>query len=93
MDTRAELKPMDGALRYLLLCAGSACKLYKYLCVLLPVSLSDLGRRQPDTSRGACAQASSKMLKIAPATVAALAGAFYALTALSHHVQVEVFVI
>lgn len=38
-------------------------------------------------------QASSKMLKIAPATVLALAGAFYALTALSHHVQVEVFVI
>eukprot|EP00752_Nemacystus_decipiens_P013338 g11808.t1 len=38
-------------------------------------------------------QASSKMLKIAPATVVALAGAFYALTALSHHVQVEVFVI
>ncbi|CAM9618415.1 unnamed protein product [Ectocarpus sp. 6 AP-2014] len=38
-------------------------------------------------------QASSKMLKIAPATVLALAGAFYALTALSHHIQVEVFVI
>ncbi len=38
-------------------------------------------------------QASSKMLKIAPATVVALAGAFYAFTALSHHVQVEVFVI
>lgn len=38
-------------------------------------------------------QASSKLLKIAPATVLALAGAFYALTALSHHVQVEVFVI
>ncbi|CAM9257630.1 unnamed protein product [Ectocarpus sp. 12 AP-2014] len=38
-------------------------------------------------------QASSKMLRIAPATVLAVAGAFYALTALSHHIQVEVFVI
>ncbi|CAM9753127.1 unnamed protein product [Ectocarpus sp. 4 AP-2014] len=46
-------------------------------------------RRETDLA----SQASSKMLKIAPATVLALAGALYALTALSHHIQVEVFVI
>ena len=40
-----------------------------------------------------CPQASRNMLKIAPATVLALSAAFCAFTALSHHVQVEVFVI
>lgn len=38
-------------------------------------------------------QAQSKLLKFAPVTGLALATAFYALTVLSHHVQVEVFVI
>ncbi|CAM9706281.1 unnamed protein product [Scytosiphon promiscuus] len=50
----------------------------------------ELGERRETDLVG---QASSNLLKIAPATVVALAGAFYALTALSHHVQVEVFVI
>lgn len=38
-------------------------------------------------------QAQSKLSKFAPLTGLALATAFYALTVLSHHVQVEVFVI
>lgn len=60
--------------------------------LVCPRASLDLNRLSLNPFAGVV-QASSKMLKIAPATVLALAGAFYALTALSHHVQVEVFVI